>query len=144
MKETAKYVEWLNADLMHENSVKWLSELKFIKDEEHFFEDLIKIFTLQLINAKNFSRSKEIVSDLKALRKRNTVLIKSIETHERELKIMVDGKDQLEEEEAYKDKHRELLIAVKKYFREYRKLKGELFKVVKEIKKDEKRKLLLS
>jgi hypothetical protein len=56
---------------------------------------------------------------------------------------MVDGKDQLKEEDAYKVKHRELLIAVKKYFKEYRKLKSQLFKTVKGIMKSEKQKRLL-
>ena len=127
VKSTPKYVEWLNAELMHEESSKWLSELRFIKDEEHFFEDLIKLFTLQLIDSKNFSKSKETVELLKSLRVKNIELINSIVIHERELKIMVDGKDQLKEEDAYKVKHRELLIAVKRYFKEYRKLKSQLF-----------------
>ena len=65
VKKSPVYVEWLNAELMHEESVKWLSELKFIKDEEHFFEDLIKLFTLQLIDSKNFSKSKETVRAFK-------------------------------------------------------------------------------
>jgi hypothetical protein len=143
VKSTPKYVEWLNAELMHEESSKWLSELRFIKDEEHFFEDLIKLFTLQLIDSKNFSKSKETVELLKSLRVKNIELINSIVIHERELKIMVDGKDQLKEEDAYKVKHRELLIAVKKYFKEYRKLKSQLFKTVKGIMKSEKQKRLL-
>ena len=57
---------------------------------------------------------------------------------------MVDGKDQLKEEAAYKEKHRELLILVKRYFKEYRKLKTQLFKTIKEIMKSEKQKRLLS
>ncbi|WP_339917944.1 hypothetical protein [Yeosuana marina] len=144
IKSSPKYIEWLNAELMHEESSKWLSELRFIKDEEHFFEDLIKLFTLQLIDSKNFSKSKEIVDLLKSLRIKNTELIATVTSHERNLKIMVDGKDQLKEEEAYKDRHRELLIAVKRYFKEYRSLKAQLFKTVKGIMKSEKQKRLLS
>ena len=144
VRSSPKYVEWLNAELMHEESSKWLSELKFIKDEEHFFEDLIKLFTLQLIDSKNFSKSKEIVGLLKTLRTKNVELINSVIVHEKGLKIMVDGKDQLKEEEAYKSKHRELLISVKKYFKEYRNLKRQLFKTIKDIMKSEKQRRLLS
>lgn len=143
IKTTPKYIEWLNAELMHEESGKWMSELRFIKDEESFFEDLIKLFTLQLIDSENFSKSKEIVELLKSLRVKNIELINSIVIHERELKIMVDGKDQLKEEDAYKVTHRELLIAVKRYFKEYRKLKSQLFKTIKGIMKSEKQKRLL-
>ena len=129
-----------NADVMHEASIKWLSELRFIKDEEQFFEDLIKLFTLKLIDPENFPNTQEIVTEITKLRKRNKVLIDSIIRHEKELKIMVDGINQIKEEEAYKDVHRELFIAVKKYFKEYRLLKTRLFKTLKEVMKHEKQK----
>ncbi|GGK28025.1 hypothetical protein GCM10007962_22870 [Yeosuana aromativorans] len=143
VKTSPVYIEWLNAEMMHEESVKWLSELKFIKDEERFFEDLIKLFTLQLIDSKNFSKSKDTVKLLKALRLKNQELINAIIVHEKELKIMVDGKNQLKEEAAYKEEHRDLLILVKRYFKEYRKLKIQLFKTIKDIMKSEKQKRLL-
>ncbi len=138
-----KYIEWLNAELMHEESTRWLSELRFIKDEDHFFEDLIKLFTLQLIDSKNFTKSKELVSQIKRLRIKNAELINAIIIHEKELKIMVDGKNQLKEEALYKEKHRDTLIAVKKYFKEYRNLKSQIFKTIKGVMKIEKQKLLL-
>lgn len=138
-----KYIEWLNAELMHEESTRWLSELRFIKDEDHFFEDLIKLFTLQLIDSKNFTKSKELVSQIKRLRIKNAELINAIIIHEKELKIMVDGKNQLKEEALYKEKHRDILIAVKKYFKAYRNLKSQIFKTIKGVMKIEKQKLLL-
>ena len=147
MKKTQtspKYFEWLSADSIHDEIKKWLSELRFIKDEELFFEDLIKLFTLQLIDKKTFSKSKEIINDLKKLRKGNLELIKAVVTHENELQILLDGKDQLKEEADYQEKHRELLIAVKHYFKDYRKIKREIFKIIKGIMKVEKRKKLLA
>lgn len=144
IETSPKYIEWLNAELMHEESTRWLSELRFIKDEEHFFEDLIKLFTLQLIDSKNFEGSKEIVSQIKSLRIKNTELINAVIIHEKELKIMVDGKDQPKEEALYKEKHRGLLILVKKYFKEYRKLKSQVFKTIKNVMKIEKQKRLLA
>ncbi|MFH4965214.1 hypothetical protein V8G69_09455 [Gaetbulibacter sp. M235] len=143
IETSPKYIEWLNAELMHEESTRWLSELRFIKDEEHFFEDLIKLFTLQLIDSKNFEGSKEIVSQIKSLRTKNAELINAVIIHEKELKIMVDGKDQPKEEALYKEKHRSLLILVKKYFKEYRKLKSQVFKTIKNAMKIEKQKRLL-
>ncbi|NNK40881.1 MAG: hypothetical protein HKP45_09540, partial [Winogradskyella sp.] len=52
-----KMVEWLNADEMHDASKKWLSELEFVADEQLFFDDLIKSYTLQLIDSKYFNKS---------------------------------------------------------------------------------------
>ena len=57
----ARYVEWLSAEDMHKGSKEWLSELEFVKDEHLFFEDLIKSFTLQLINPEKFAHNKEII-----------------------------------------------------------------------------------
>ena len=39
-----KYEAWLNTETMHNSSVKWLSELKFAKDEQLFF-DLVKFLS---------------------------------------------------------------------------------------------------
>ena len=142
-KISAKYVEWLNADDMHQASRSWISELKFIKDEQLFLEDLIKVYTLQLIDSENFLKSKGIVEVLKKLQKKNKALIKTIVIHENKLQVMVDGIDEPQKEEAYKDKHRELIIIISKYLKDYRKLKTKLFEVVKSAMKKEKQKLLL-
>jgi len=143
-KTSPKYFEWLSPDVMHEESKKWLSELRFIKDEEHFFEDLVKLFTLKLIDYKNYANTKALINSLKNLRSKNQELINTVVIHEKDLYILLDGKDQLKEEADYKDKHRTLLIAVKHFFKDYRKLKREVFKIVKEIMKNEKRKKLLA
>lgn len=55
-----KFVEWFSAEVMHENSNEWLSELGYINDELLFFNDLIKSYTLQLIGSKHFNESKKI------------------------------------------------------------------------------------
>jgi hypothetical protein len=143
-KTSPKYFEWLSADVMHEESKKWLSELRFIKDEEHFFEDLVKLFTLKLIDYKNYANTKALINSLKNLRNKNQELINTVIKHEKELQILLDGKDQLKEEADYKDKHRALLISVKHFFKDYRKLKREVFQIVKDIMKIEKRKKILA
>ena len=143
-KKHPKYVEWLNAEDMHQASRNWLSELNFIKDEQHFLEDLIKSYTLQLIDNSNFEKSKKIVDGLNKLQKKNKSLIKAVNIHESDLKIMVDGIDQIKEEQAYKNKHRELIIYVSKYLKDYRALKAKLFDVIKAVMKKGKQKRLLS
>ena len=138
-----KYVEWLNADIMHEASRNWLSELRFIKDEQQFLSNLIKSYTLQLIDASHFAESKKIVETLEALQKKNKKYIETVKAHENELLIMVDGIDQLQEEEAYRNEHRTLLVNINYYFKEYRKLKKQVFRTIEDIMKHEKQKRLL-
>ncbi|TGV04326.1 hypothetical protein [Flavivirga rizhaonensis] len=138
-----KYVAWLSTETMHNASKKWLSELEFAKDEQLFFDDLVKSYTLQLIDSKHFNESKSIVTQLSKLQKETDKLIETIKKHERELKIMVDGIDQIELENAYKDEHGKLIITIADFLDIYRKLKTQLFALVKGILKDKKQKRLL-
>ena len=145
MKNTEKhsrYVEWLNADEMHNKSKEWLSKLRFIKDEHLFFEDLIKSYTLDLLMPQNYFDSKEGIDRISKSKKHNKILIETIEVHKNKLLIMVDGIDQPEEEEAYKKEHLKLIIEISEFEKKYRKLKIELFDIIKTIKKHYKLRLL--
>jgi len=139
----ARYVEWLSAEEMHVGSKEWLSELEFVKNEHLFFEDLIKTFTLQLIKPEKFAHNKEIIDAINKSQKRNNLLIQAVKLHENALHIMVDGLDQLNEEETYKKEHRGLIIKISEFLKHYRSLKMELFDIVKKIKKEEKQNLLI-
>lgn len=143
LQTRARYIEWLSAEEMHKGSKEWLSELEFIKDEHLFFEDLIKSFTLQLIKPEKFAHNKEIIDAINKSQKRNNLLIEAVKLHENALHIMVDGIDQLNEEVAYKNEHRGLIIKINEFLKHYRSLKLQLFDIVKKIKKEEKIKLLI-
>jgi len=143
IRTQARYVEWLSADQMHEASKDWLSELRFIKDEHLFFEDLIKSFTLQLINPEKFSHNKEIIDALNRSQKKTAFFIETVNVHENKLQIMVDGIDQSKEEEAYKKEHRGLIIDISDFKKNYRILKTQLFDIIKSIKKEEKQRRLI-
>lgn len=143
MQTQAHYVEWLSADEMHNHSQEWLSELYFIKDEHLFFEDLIKSFTLQMVEPEKFSHNKEIIDAINRSQKKNNLLIEAIKVHENELEIMVDGIDQPKEEEAYKKEHKGLIIELNQFKKDYTILKKQLFDIVKTIKKEEKNRQLL-
>ncbi|MGB5418446.1 hypothetical protein [Algibacter sp.] len=138
-----KYDAWLSAETMHSSSVKWLSELRFVKDEQLFFDDLIKSYTLQLIDSKHFSDSKKVVNQLSASQKETDALIKVVMAHEKGLEIMVDGLNQIKEENEYKDEHGKLIITISNFLNKYRALKSTLFALIKSIIKEGKQKRLL-
>ena len=139
----SRYVDWLNADQMHKNSKEWLSELRFIKDEHLFFEDLIKSYTLDLLEPQKFVHNKEIIDKIKKSKKRNKLLIKAIIVHLNKLQIMLDDIEQPKEEEAYKKEHLNLIIDISEFEKKYRILKMELFDIIKTIKKHQKQILLI-
>ncbi len=142
-QEVKGYRVWLNSENMHESTLKWVSELEFAKDEQLFFNDLIKSYTLQLIDSKHFEDGKKMSVKISKIHDEIIDLLEEVKRHENGLEIMVDGLDQYEEEEAYRDEHRELIIKVNAFLSEYRALKKELFELVKGVIKEGKQKRLL-
>ncbi len=137
-KINAKYIQWLSPDDMHKQSLSWISEMNFIKDEQYFFDELITAYTRKLIETKKFAANKKLIDSLNEFRRNLKTIIKKIVEHENKLEIMVDGIDQKEEEAAYKNTHRELIDEVSYYLNEYRTLKRQLFGMIKDIMKKEK------
>ncbi len=123
---------------MHAMSLQWLSELEFITDEHQFFNDLITSYTHELIDSKYFSRNRDLIDKLSKLLKNNELLISDIRAHENNLKIMVDGIDQLDEEKAYKKHHRELDQQLNDHLKKYKAVKSKLFQLIKQILKKKK------
>lgn len=138
-----KYVEWRSPEELHETSLYWISELKFIKDEQHFLEELIENHTLQLISKTTFDISKPIVQALSKSKKNIEPLLKKIINHHNELTILLDGIDQPIEEKKYKEEHRKLMVAVNDFLKEYREVKRNTFDLIKTIIKQSKQKRLL-
>lgn len=138
------YIEWLSSAEMHEASVGWFSELKFIKDEQLFLNNLIKSFTIQLIDSNVFQDSKKVIDQLQRVEKDIIQLLKKVQTHENQLEIMVDDVDQLKMEKAYFETHKELQISMNEYTLRYREIKQRLFKLVSSVMKKEKQKRLLN
>ena len=139
-----KYIESKSPVELHVESLNWISELKFIKDEQHFLDELLKSYTFQLIEKQDFSKNKDIISHLSKLRKDGEELLKKIINHENELLILVDGIDQIKEEKHYRFLHSTHIMEVTNYFNEYKDAKRDIFEVVKRIMKHEKQKRLLN
>jgi len=143
-KTKAKYQEWLSPEIIHKATLNWLSELNFIQDENLFFDDLIKSYTLQLIEAKHFNEGKVITDELKEIKKETNRILEVVTMHEKALQILVDGIDQIKEEEAYRKEHLRLIIDVSNFQKKHREIKKRIFKLIKNILKEGKQKRLLS
>ena len=125
-KTKAKYQEWLSPEVIHIATLNWLSELKFIKDENLFFDDLIKSYTLQLIEAKNFKKGQVIINELNDIKKETKQILEVVSMHEKALQILVDGIDQIKEEEAYRKEHLRLIIDVNNFQKKHREIKKRI------------------
>ncbi|MEP0132654.1 MAG: hypothetical protein ABJJ25_02350 [Eudoraea sp.] len=143
-ENTHRYIEWIDPEEMHRTTLLWLSELRFMKDEQLFLNNLIKHYTVQLADSKIFGKSKVIVTGLSDLEKQTISLMKKVQAHENKLEIMIDDVDQIELERAYRDSHRVLTRSMDYYKEEYREIKSELFNLVSSVLKKEKQKRLLN
>jgi hypothetical protein len=139
-----KYIEWKSSEEMHFSSLQWISELNFIKDEHLFFEDMLKEYTLPIIESHLFNKVKDLIDRLIGSKDKADSLLKRITEHRNGLQIMVDGINQIEEEKKYKEDHRSLLKEVMQFSNEYNAMKKEIFETVSQALKQQKHKRLLS
>ncbi|MGB5238984.1 MAG: hypothetical protein WBM43_13070 [Flavobacteriaceae bacterium] len=143
-EKTHRYIEWISPEDMHTETVQWLSELNFVRDEQDFLNRLVKHYTIQLADARRLDKSRAIVGAILEAEKEVKVLMKKIQAHENQLNIMVDDIDQPAMERAYKETHKELMILMQRYLEEYRELKKQLFELVSKVIKKEKQQRLLN
>ncbi len=142
-ERTHRYIEWISPDDMHSETIQWISELKFVKVEQLFLNNLVKHYTIQLADEKNYAKSKEIVGAILDAENEVKILMKKIQAHENQLEIMVDDIDQPKMERAYKETHKELMLEMQRYLKRYRGLKKQLFSLIsKVIKKGKQQRLL--
>ncbi len=143
-EKTHRYIEWISPEDMHAETIQWLSELYFVKDEQDFLNSLVKHYTTQLADAIRLDKSRAIVGSLLEAEKEVNILLKKVQAHENQLEIMVDDIDQPTMEKAYKETHKELTEIIQAYLEEYRGLKKQLFDLVSKVIKKEKQHRLLN
>ena len=143
-EKTHRYIEWISPDDMHVETVQWLSELKFVHDEQLFLNNLVKHYTSQLADTKYYEESKEVVGLILDAENELKILMKKIQVHENQLEIMVDDIDQPKMEQAYKETHKELMTTMSVYLENYKNLKKRLFELISTVMRSEKQKRLLN
>jgi len=143
-KQIYRYLEWKSPEEMHQTSLEWISEMKFIKDEKLFLNDLIKSYTLQITSLGLFEESRKLITAISNSELDLDLLLKKVRVHENQLSIMLDDVDQPIMEKAYTETHRDLMFTIDTYLIEYRKLKGSLFQMISRVMKKEKQKRLLN
>ncbi|UOY09006.1 hypothetical protein L0P88_10830 [Muricauda sp. SCSIO 64092] len=139
-----KYMEWLSAEELHNDSRSWRSHLEFTRDEQQFLNDLIGSHVLDLVDSKVFKKASPLLTSLEKMEKDWTTLFKKVQLHENQLQIMIDDVDQLKMEEAYLTTHMELTNEVETYFKTYRSVKTKIFRLISSLIKKRKQKRLLN
>jgi len=142
-KSSIKYIEWHSAEDLHEDILHCISDLRFIKDEQQFLEDLIKNQTLDLLAGNMYATSKEIIGALSQLRKDLSPLLKRVMAHSNNLQRLLDEDEIPGEIEDYKEIHYALMFEVIAYYSKFKKVKRKIFNLIKQVSKQSKQKRLL-
>lgn len=142
-KSNIKYKEWRSIEDMHEDSLKAISELRFINDEQQFLEDLIKNYTIDLITGNTFSKSKEVINSLSKHRKDLKPILKRTMSHSNDLQTLLDDDEIPGEIDRYKETHHDTMVEVIAYYSKFKKIKRKIFSLIQKILKQKKKKKLL-
>ena len=137
------YIAWRDPIGLHEDTLKCLSELRFVKDELKFLNDLVGGYTLELISEKHYEESRILVVQISKLKKELKPMIKELQRHYNELETLVDEVDIPDEDDEYKAVHYKLMFAAVAFLSKFKKLKRKIFRLIKTILKDKKKRKLL-
>ena len=137
------YIEWRDPEGLHEDSITCISELKFVKDELKFLSDLVTAHTLDLISEEHYEQSKKLVGAISELKKDLKTLLKNLMLHSNNLESLVDDIDIPDEEDEYKAAHYKLMFESVSFLSKFKKVKRRVFRMIKTILKDKKKRKLL-
>lgn len=128
-----KTVYLLEADLevLHDESREWLNDVKFWRDEIAFFYTLMLRKTAKDPSSEDKNEIGRIQEELLRLSGNEfTNLEKDINAHESYLASLMLSSSVSSDRE-FREKHRTLLINVQAFFQRIRKLKNEVFLLIK-------------
>lgn len=143
-RSNIKYIKWLSINELHRDILNCISELRFIKDEQQFLEDLIKNYTLDLLDGTIYEKSKAVITDLAHLRNELLPLLKKSMQHSNNLEVLLDEVIIPNEMENYKEVHYKLVLEVFTFKSEFKKSKRKIFSLIKQVMKEGKQKRLLN
>lgn len=139
-----RYIDWKTPDEMHFSSLQWQSELHFFQDEHRFFEDMLKEYTMPIIESHNFTRIQGLIDRLTQSRKHLEELEMKMQEHSSRLQRLIENVDEPREGRQYRQEHKEILNQFNTYSSEFKALKKEIFEAVSDSLKQQKQKRLLT
>ncbi len=128
---------------LHQISRTWISEMSFIHDEQHFYQDLVLTYFIDLLKNDVLTEVLEIERRLDKAIQRGNLLMLDIRTHEKQLATLLES-EHLKGEKEFRKKHKELADKFERCTQTNKTLKQMLFKLIKNILHEHKQKLLLS
>lgn len=140
-----KYLEWNDADIIHEATLMWQSQLEFMQGEQLFLKGLLTKNTLLLLTETGYDMVKHLATDLLNLSVQLPEILEKVKEHRNEIVVLLDGTDEFQKEKTFQDKHLLLEVSIGTYLEKYHLLKNEIFETMGDVfKKSNKNQLLQS
>lgn len=136
-----RYLEWNDAQTIHEVTLLWQSQIEFARDEQAFLGELLTEHTLELLSETGFEHARHLAIQLDLFQKEIPKLLKRLNTHRNEVEVLIDGNDEFLKERTFQDAHLLLEIKMGDYLEKYNILKEDIFRTMKNVfaKSKEKR-----
>lgn len=128
-----KYLEWNDAQLIHEVTLQWKSQIEFTRVEQGFLAELLAEHTLMLLDDNAYEHAKHLVVTLNSLEQEIAKIQDRISTHLNDIKVLTDGKDDFQTERTFQDAHLLLEMKIESYLEKYNLLKKEVFTTMKSV-----------
>lgn len=128
---------------LHEKNVIWLNELEFVHDEHIFLEHLLSAHFLDLSSEKLFEPTKKLIQKLNDVEKMGNKLEDEIQTHNKQVATLLESL-QLSGKKDVVNGHRNILKDFETFHLNFKYVKKKIYRMVKEIMKEHKQKLLIS
>ncbi|GLU45321.1 hypothetical protein [Allomuricauda sp. NBRC 101325] len=136
--------EWFSVEELQQESKKWMSELQFAQDEQRFLNQMIKDYTLDIIDSEMFNRVQPVVDGLNRLENHLQELMDSVRVHENQLSTLIEEKITDKFESSYLESHNDLAMLLDDYFEKYKDYKTQMFEIISQVMKHKKQKRLLN
>jgi hypothetical protein len=127
---------------LHHISQKWITELEFIHDEQHFLQDLISTFFVDLCSVELFPDTRKLNQKLEESIKKGNMFILEIQTHDKHLITLLES-THLNGEADFRKAQRKLANRVEQFVQSNKLLKSRVFAIIKNIMKQHKQKRLI-
>ncbi len=128
---------------LHDNSITWISELEFMKDEQVFLEHLLSTHFLDLSTEKLYEPTRKLIRKLKEVELLGVELTEKVDSHNEKIALVIEKKKQNFDTDLVNDQG-----TIQKDFYTYtlkfRYVKKKIFGVIKEIMIHHKQKLLIN
>lgn len=129
---------------LHGKVQQWISEIEFIKIEQHFLKELLGSHVLELCQEDKFQSAKLFLKGLEHEEGLGKELIVAMNEHRMNLGLLIE-QVHLKKEDLFRKTHEQLKIEMKDYVHNFKYLKEQVFELILVImRKDKKQKLLTS